>query len=157
MEGLVSQDVTRELLLRLGEAGPGIPVHRVNHFEEDDGQDRIHSEETRHNHHSHSHRQVGSDHADGRNPPTVSPPRDAHGLDDVHYNLEEKHEKEEKEAEGTVGPEGPVDGSVPADEGHWSKQDEPQNRQTKVHTGVVVPGEECQAGQHIQEESSTVD
>lgn len=35
---------------------------------------------------------------------------------------------------GGDSPEGLVDGSVPAEEGAGSKEDEPENGETKVHT-----------------------
>lgn len=36
--------------------------------------------------------------------------------------------------DGGDSPEGLVDGSVPAEEGAGSKEDEPENGETKVHT-----------------------
>lgn len=41
------------------------------HFQQDDSQDSVYSEETGHHHHNHSHGQVCADHADGWDPPTV--------------------------------------------------------------------------------------
>lgn len=54
-------------------------------------------------------------------------------------------------------PEGLVDGSVPADEGHRGEEDEPKDGQTKVNTVLRVCSEVCQAGEHVEEESGTVD
>lgn len=58
----------------------------------------------------------------------------------------------------TSVPEGLVDGSVPADEGHGGEEDEPKDGQAKVNTiGSCVCCEVSQAGQQIEEEGGTVD
>lgn len=54
-------------------------------------------------------------------------------------------------------PKGLVDRPVPTDEGHGGEQNEPKNSQTKVNAIVTVNGEASQAGQHVEEESGTVD
>lgn len=134
LEGPVGQNALGELLLGFTEAGPGPSVLGMDHFQKDDGEDGVYSKEAGYHHHDHSHSYIGINHADCSNPSTVSPLGDSYRLDDVHCNLEEKHKEEEEEAEGTVRPEGPVDWSVPADEGHRGKQDEPEDGQTKIHT-----------------------
>lgn len=58
LHGSVGQDSAGELLLGLGEAGTCPSVLRVDHFQEDDSQDGVHSEKTSHHHHDHSHSQV---------------------------------------------------------------------------------------------------
>lgn len=54
-------------------------------------------------------------------------------------------------------PEGLVDWPIPADKRHRGKEDEPEDGQTKVNTILRVCSEKSQAGQHIEEESGTVD
>ena len=54
-------------------------------------------------------------------------------------------------------PEGLVDGPVPADEGHRGEEDEPEDGQTEVNPVLSVCSEVSQAGQHVEEESGTVD
>lgn len=56
----------------------------------------------------------------------------------------------------TSVPEGLVDGPVPADERHWGEEDEPEDGQTKVDPTLSVCSEVRQAGQHVEEESGTV-
>lgn len=54
-------------------------------------------------------------------------------------------------------PEGSVDRPVPTDEGHRGEEDEPEDGQTKVHTILTACSEVSQAGQHVEEESGTMD
>ncbi len=53
--------------------------------------------------------------------------------------------------------EGLVDGPVPADEGHRREEDEPEDGQAEVDTVLRVCSEVSQAGQHVEEQSGTVD
>lgn len=52
---------------------------------------------------------------------------------------------------------GLVNGSVPADEGHWGEEDEPEDGQTKVYPFLRVCSEVGQACQHVEEQSGAVD
>ena len=53
--------------------------------------------------------------------------------------------------------EGLVDRPVPAEEGTGSKEDEPENGETKIHTIGRFSSEEGQTGQQVEEQSHTVD
>lgn len=52
--------------------------------------------------------------------------------------------------------EGLIDGSVPAEEGTWREEDEPEDGETKVHTFTGVPDKEGEAGKNVEEQSHTV-
>lgn len=54
-------------------------------------------------------------------------------------------------------PEGLVHRPVPADEGHWSEEDEPEDGESKVYTVRSVCCEVSQTGQYVQEQGRTVD
>lgn len=56
-----------------------------------------------------------------------------------------------------IVPEGLVDRPVPADEGHWCEEDEPEDGQAEFDSVRWVCAEVSKTGQHVEEQSGAVD
>lgn len=85
-------------------AGTCAAVQGVDPLEHHNSQHGDASEEQGDQQHEHSHCRVGLEHHQGGDPATEPPTRDANGLQDKQYILDEENEEEDEEIERTVTP-----------------------------------------------------